>query len=131
MSYSYVNPNVISDQQPAEVFFEYYVENGDVAGSNDSMAPGQVMASPNLSPDDWWRADRTILDLDLNSDYEQVEARLPELRTDQLDFVLGEIGDPTADERRTAIVLRQYAQPDQPFSSYVAAFARSLGIQVR
>ena len=131
ISYSYVNPSVISDQRPAEAFFKYYVEIGDVAGSSDGMAPGQIMPSDELSPADWWRADRTILDLDLNSDYEQVDARLPELRTDQLDFVLDEINDPAEDWDRTTTILRRYSQPAQPFSSYIAAFARSLGIQVR
>ena len=133
-SFSYVNPSLTPDQQQAEEFFEYYIETGDAASHVDDagdMVPGQVMPSSNLSSSDWWRADRTILDLDLNSDYDQVDARLPDLRTDQLDFVLDEIGDLTADVTRTSAVLQQYSQPDQPFSSYVAAFARSLGVQVR
>ena len=124
----------IGRERPAEEFFEYYIETGDAASHVDDagdMLPGQVIPSSNLSFSDWWRADRTILDLDLNSDYEQVDARLPDLRTDQLDFVLDEIGDLTADVTRTSAVLQQYSQPDQPFSSYVAAFARSLGVQVR
>lgn len=133
-SYSYINPSLTPDQQPAEEFFEYHIETGDAASHVDDaedMVPGQVMPSSNLSSSDWWRADRTILDLDLNSDYEQVDARLPDLRTDQLDFVIDEIGDLTGDVTRTSAVLRQYSQPNQPFSSYVAAFARSLGVPVR
>ena len=92
------------------------------------MAPGQVTPSGNLSPGEWWRANRTIEDLDLNSDYEPVGSRLPELRTEHLGYVLDEIGDPAADVNRTATVLREYSGHGQPFSSYVAAFARSLGI---
>ena len=127
--YSYVNPSLIANQQPAEEFFEYYVGiDGDADGD---MAPGQMMPSANLSADGWWRANRTIEDLDLNSDYELVGSRLPELRTEHLDYVLDEIGDPAADVDRTAMVLSEYSERNQPFSSYVAAFARSLGVQGR
>lgn len=126
-SFSYVNPSATSGQRPAEDFFEYCVETGGEA----DLIPGQVMPSPDLSAADWWIADRTILDLDLNSDYDPVDARLPELRTDQLDFVLEEISDPAEDWDRTAEILLQYSRADQPFSSYIAAFARSLGIRVR
>ena len=127
---SYVSPSVTKDQQPAENFFEHYVEIGGETTEND-LVPGQISPSLGLSPTDWWRADQTILGLDLNSDYDPVDARLPELRTDQLDFVLDEIGDPTDNWDRTEEILRRYSQPDQPFSSYISSFARSLGIQVR
>lgn len=124
--YSYVNPSLIADQKAAEEFFEYYV--GIDEDADDDEAPGQVTPSGNLSPGEWWRANRTIEDLDLNSDYEPVGSRLPELRTEHLGYVLDEIGDPAADVNRTATVLREYSGHGQPFSSYVAAFARSLGI---
>lgn len=126
-SLSFVNPSASSDQAPAEDFFDYCMAEDDT-NTDDRMVPGQVMPSGDLSSSDWWRAERTISDLDLNSDYGQVDARLTELRTDRLDFVLAEIGDLSAEGNRAAEMLRKYSQPDQPFSSYVAAFARSLGI---
>lgn len=129
-SLNYVNPSLTSNQQPAEDFFDYYVETGGET-EEDDLVPGQILPSVGSSAADWWMADRTVLDLDLNSDYDQIDARLPELRTDQLDFVLDQISDPAADWNRTTTILRRYSQPYQPFSSYVAAFARSLGIQVR
>ena len=133
-SYSYVSPNMVPGERPAEEFFEYYIRIGG-ADENERNAsdpvPGQIMPSANLSPSEWWRANRTIEDLDLNSDYELVDDRLPDLRTDQLDYVLEEIGDPDADMDRTATLLREYSEHGQPFSSYVAAFARSLGIDLR
>ena len=116
---AYVNPNTIAGQRPAQEFFEFYM-----AGDNG----GQIVPASRLPVGDRLMAQRTIEDLDLNDDYGLVDDRLPELRTDRLDFILDEIGNPAADTERTAMVLREYAQPDQPFSSYVAAFAKSLGI---
>ena len=116
---AYVNPNSIAGARPAQDFFEFYA-----AGANG----GQIVPAAPLPVGDRLMAQRTIEDLDLNDDYSRVDDRLPELRTDRLDFILDEIGDPAADTERTATVLREYSQPDQPFSSYVAAFANMLGI---
>lgn len=116
---AYVNPNIIAGARPAQEFFEFYVD-----GANG----GQIIPAAQLPVGERLMAQRTIEDLDLNDDYGLVDDRLPELRTDRLDFILEEIGDPSADTERTALVLREYSQPDQPFSSYVAAFAELLGI---
>ena len=116
---AYVNPNIIAGQRPAHEFFEFYVD-----GANG----GQIVPAAPLPVGERLMAQRTIEDLDLNDDYSRVDDRLPELRTDRLDFILDEIGDPAADTEKTATVLREYSQPHQPFSSYVAAFAELLGI---
>ena len=116
---AYVNPNIIAGQRLAHEFFEFYV-----AGDNG----GQIVPASQLPVGERLMAQRTIEDLDLNDDYGLVADRLPELRTDRLDFILDEIGDPSADTERTAMVLREYSQPHQPFSSYVAAFAKLLGV---
>ena len=116
---AYVNPNSISHQRPAHEFFEFYLfgDNG-----------GQIVPAAPLSPAERLTAQRTIEDLDLNDDYGGINNRLPELRTERLDFILDEIGDPAADLPRTESILRAYSRPDQPFSSYVATYALLLGI---
>ena len=118
---AYVNPNAVSGQRPAQEFFEFHLE---------SDHEGQIVAAAHLSVAEWLRAQRTIEDLDLNDDYGSIDERLPETRTDHLDFVLLEIGDLTTDVDRTESLLREFSQPNQPFSSYVAAYAKSMGIQL-
>ena len=97
-----------------------------------------MVPSENISPSDWWRADRTILDLDLNSDFSgsvSGEERLPYLRNVYLETLIIQIdsddGDLYSDINNTSSILQEFSQPGQPFSSYIAAFAKSLGIQVR
>ena len=118
---AYVNPNAISSQQPAQEFFEFLL---------DSANEGQIVAAAHLSVAEWLMAQRTIEDLDLNDDYGAIDNRLSEIRTDHLDLVLLEIGDLTADADRTEALLREFSQPNQPFSGYVAAYAKSMGIQM-
>ena len=141
ISYSYVNPSVASAQRPAEEFFEYYIgigESREYEGNGVDMVPGQMLPSANLSPSEWWRASRTIEDLDLNSDsssYVSGNERLPYLRNVYLEFLLdqieSEIGDWYDDIDITESRLKEFSQSGQPFSSYIAAFTMSLGIQAR
>ena len=141
MSYSYVNPSLISGQQPAEAFFGYYIGIDGSTGheKNDAdLVPGQIVPSSDLSPAEWWRADRTIADLDLNSDSSgsvSGEERLPYLRNVYLKLLLDQIeigfGDWDADIGTTESVLREFSQSGQPFSSFVGAFVMSLGVEVR
>ena len=128
-SLSYVNPSLRNVQKPAEEFFDFCIADdaGDTAGT---MRPSQY-----LTPGEWWQADRTIVDFDLNSDsnaYSIGQERLPYLRNEHLDWVIehieSEIGDLYADLEATRSKLLEFTQPDQPFSSYVAAFARLLGV---
>ena len=118
---AYVNPSAISSQQPAQEFFEFHL---------DYDKSGQIFAAAHLSVDELLMAQRTIEDLDLNDDYGAIDKRLSEIRTDHLDLVLLEISDPTADLDRTEALLREFSQPNQPFSSYVAAYTKSMGIQL-
>ncbi len=140
-SYSYVNPNHVPGQQPAEAFFQYYTGFGEDVADVDSslnLVPGQIISSSNLSPSDWWRAFRTIEDLDLNSDSSDSvsgDERLPYIRNVYLETLIvtieSDFGDLCSNIDDARYVLQELSQPNQPFSSYVAAFSRSLGIQVR
>jgi hypothetical protein len=139
-SYSYVNPSVVAREQPAEQFFEYYLgipESSRYSGGDDVFVPGQIMPSEQLSPNDWWRADRTIVDLDLNSDSNanvSGEERLPYLRNVYLETLIdgieADLGELNSHIEAVGQILRDFSQPNQPFSSYVAAFTMSLGVQV-
>ena len=140
-SYSYVSPNLVLGKQPAEAFFQYYLgfeEDAEVAGNSDGLVPGQMVPSSNLSPGNWWRAYRTIEDLDLNSDSNDNasgDERLPYVRNVYLETLIigieSDLGDLYSNIDGARYLLQELSQPDQPFSSYVAAFARSLGLQVR
>ena len=141
LSHSYVNPSLVPGQRPAEEFFDYYVGIGSPTGDtghNGDLVPGQMLPSSGLSPSDWWKADRTIVDLDLNSDASDSvsgDERLPYLRNVYLETLIVEIesdiGDLYSNMDFTRSVLQEFSERGQPFSSYVAAFARSLGIRVR
>ena len=114
---SYVSPNVHLGQPSAENYFAY------------RLTDGIIVAAETLSPDEWSLAYRTIDDLDLNSDRQAAGDSLPYLRRERLDFVIDAIGDPTMDIDRSMSILGAYSQPDQPFSSYIAAYVESLGIR--
>lgn len=109
---TYVNPSLIPDQRPAGEFFEYRFDSG------------QMTAADGLSDSEWSMAVRTIADLDLNSDYEAVDDRLPYLRRERLDFLITGLGNPMEDLGRTVAVLRELTQPSQPFSGFILAYAR-------
>ena len=128
-SLSYVNPSLRNGQKPAEEFFEFCIAD-DADDTAGTMRPSQ-----HLTSGEWWQADRTITDFDLNSDsnaHSIGQERLPYLRNEHLDLVIAhietELGDLYADIEATRSRLLDFAQPDQPFSSYVAAFARLLDI---
>lgn len=141
IAYSYINPSLVPDQHPAEGFFEYYTGIANptgFTGDNDDLIPGQIMPSTSLPAGDWWKADRTIVDLDLNSDANYSvsgDERLPHLRNVYLETLIMQIesdfGDLYSNIDLTRDIFRELSQPGQPFSSYVAAFARSLSVQVR
>ena len=109
---AYVNPSLIPEQRPADEFFEYRFDSG------------QMAAADGLSDSEWSVALRTIADLDLNSDYEAVGDRLPYLRRERLDFIIRRLGNPMEDIGRTVAVLHELTQPSQPFSGFILAYAR-------
>ena len=134
--FSYINPNLSPDQKPAEDFFEF----ADLSNIPESdgfpavdMVAGQIIPASNLTPSEWWRANLTIQDLDLNSDSNHVasgQERLPLLRKvyldSLLDFIESKIGDLQTNIDVAADILWEHAQPGNVFSSYVLAFVRSL-----
>ena len=109
---AYVNPSLVPEQRPADEFFEYRYDSG------------QMTAAGGLSDSEWSMAFRTIADLDLNSDYEAVGDRLPYLRRERLDFLITRLGNPMEDIGRTVTILHELTQPSQPFSGFILAYVR-------
>ena len=108
----YVNPSATPDQRAAQKFFEFHSEDG------------RIEAARHLEPNEWSMSYRTIADLDLNSDYQGTGDGLPYLRRERLDFIIQKVGNPLADPDigQMVSVLREFMQPDKPFSSFVRAY---------
>lgn len=121
----YVDPNLVLGLRPAEEFFAFYL-----AGGNG----GQITANSAILLSERLVAHRTIEDLDLNDDYGEVDKRLPELRTDELDDLLNEVqeqyGDPFDDIDTTQLMLDVARQSGQPFSSFIVAYVDELESQI-
>jgi uncharacterized protein (TIGR02646 family) len=111
-TFAYVNPNADPNRRPAEQFFEF------------DLNVGVMMPSVVLNPSEWWIADKTIYDLDLNSDYQPVGDRLPYLRRERLDFVIQAISDPAAGFDANVNLMLEFMLPDKPFSSFVTAYVK-------
>ena len=106
----YVNPSAVAGQCAAQEFFAFHFESG------------RIQAADALESAEWSTAYRTVDDLDLNSDYQVVGDNLPYLRRERLDFFIQRISSMTADMGQTVAVLREFMQPDQPFSSFITAY---------
>ena len=118
----YVEPNLVAGRRPAEEFFAFYF--GEKNG-------GQITASSLIPLGLQLTAHRTIEDIDLNDDYGRVDKRLPELRTDELNYLLDKIeeqfGDPFDDVTSTRRLLADVGtQLGQPFSSFILAYVETL-----
>lgn len=109
---TYVDPNAAPGQRPAEEFFAYHFDSGQIAAADGLPSP------------EWSMAVRTISDLDLNSDYEAVGDRVPYLRKERLDFIISRLGNPMEDIELTIAVLREHTRPNQPFSGFILAYAK-------
>jgi len=111
----YVCPNSADFQLPAETFFTFDVDNGEIRPADD------------LDDEEWSMAYRTIIDLDLNS----LDSRddLPNQRKVErqlLDETLRQASE--ADLRH--VIVSGITQRSRPFSSYMSAYAKAIGFDV-
>lgn len=104
----YVCPNAVATQPPAEFFFSFDIELGE------------IVPDDNLADSEWSLAYRTIVDLDLNSIATGDD--LPEQRRLQRDFLRETLRQVSEIRLREAIIAG-FAQRSRPFSSFVAAYA--------
>ena len=111
----YVCPNRSDTQPHCETMFVYVLQSGEIAPAEDLQDTG------------WSMAYRTIADVDLNS-IQPSQQNLPELRKEwlrSLETTLRRISNP---DERSAIVFG-LCQREQPFSSFVLAYARRNGFE--
>lgn len=98
----YVNPNESVGQRPAQQFFDFDVDNGE------------IVPSEQLDPEEWSAAQRTIWDLELNSKY------LCKLRLERLQWLEDELKAISDFNGKVDILLR-FMLPRMPFSMFIRA----------
>ena len=111
----YINPNAIGGRRPANEFFDFNIDTGEIipAAGLDYMA--------------LWVASRTIRDIDLN-DAELGEtdpAHLLNLRRNQknlLEILIRNLSSPDYGDSEARDIIREFASRDRPFSSIIRAY---------
>ena len=109
----YVNPNAVDGQRPAEDFFAFDAETGE------------ILPSSQLSRTEWSMARRTIRDVDLNDSGlgANDEAHLWNLRLRQRALLIERINGLDDFDAKVNIML-EFMLPDKPFASLITAYVR-------
>ena len=109
----YVNPNAITGQQPAEDFFAFDAETGE------------IFPSAQLEILEWSMARRTIRDLDLNDSTlgENDESHLWDRRLEQRALLIERINGLDDFDAKVNIML-EFMLPDKPFSSFISTYIK-------
>ena len=109
----YVNPNAIDGKRPAREFFAFDVETGEMT------------AGEHLDGEEWSKARRTIYDIDLNDSEmgENEQGHLWNRRRFQLDLLIQRLSA-IEDFDEQVSLMRDFALPDKPFSSYISAYLK-------
>jgi uncharacterized protein (TIGR02646 family) len=107
----YVNPSAIKAQHPAEDFFAFDAETGE------------MLPSSQLNGTEWSMARRTIRDVDLNDSGlgANDEAHLWNLRLRQRALLIERING-LADFDAKVNIMLEFMLPDKPFSSFISAY---------
>ena len=100
----YVNPNQSVDQNPAQHFFEFDLDTGE------------ILPSELLNHEEWSVARRTIWDLDLNSNY------LRNRRLERLTWFIDRLNTISEFEGKLDVLFR-FMLPKMPFSNFIRAYA--------
>lgn len=112
----YVCPNQSEHGPQCDALFDYDLAAGEIGPAND------------VDDAHWSMAYRTIADIDLNS-IQPSQQNLPELRKEWLRILETTLRRFSNPDERSAIVFG-HCQRDQPFSSFVLAYARRNGFEV-
>ena len=109
----YVSPNDLPGQRPANEFFAFDVETGE------------MMAAEQLDDEEWSVAHRTIWDIDLNDMClgENDQGHLWNLRRGQLDLLVEKL-NAVQDQFQKVRMALDFTQPDKPFSSFISAYLK-------
>ena len=112
----YVCPNQSEHGPQCDALFDY------------SLATGEIRPTEDIDDAHWSMAYRTIDNMDLNS-IQPSQQILPELRQQQIRFLEITLSEASDSELRSAIVAG-FCRRNQPFSSFLLAYARSNGYEV-
>ena len=107
----YVSPNAERERKPAQEYFEFDVETGE------------IRPAKQLDRLVWSMARRTIWDMDLNDRELGVNhpAHLWSQRLRQRNLLIQRLSSITDPEQMVLIAL-DFTQPDKPFSTFITAF---------
>lgn len=109
----YVNPSVVEGQRPANGFFEF------------NAATGEMLPAPELNPEEWSIARRTIQDIDLNdsglgaNDWRHLWNR----RMAQRNLLVTRL-NMLEDFDMKVTIMMEFVLPDKPFASFIRAYIR-------
>ena len=113
----YVNPNEADDLRPAQEFFDWDFETGE------------MMPSENLDRVDWSIARRTIFDIDLNDELSDIGPFDPNHILNQRRYLLYlflerliHIDDPNLRDQ----LIQGTRSPHQPFSEFISSYFRQV-----
>ncbi len=114
----YVNPNAIEGRRPANEFFDFDLDTGE------------IVPATGLDYTAGWVASRTIRDIDLNDSQlgENDPAHLLNLRLARkilLDTLIQQIRTGAYEESEARGIVTGFARLGQPFSSFVGAYLAS------
>lgn len=110
----YVCPNSADSQLPAETFFTFDIDNGEIRPADD------------LDDEQWSMAYRTIRDLDLNSlDSGDDLPNQRRVGRQLLDEALSQ-----ASEAERQAIVAGITQRSRPFSSFMSAYVKAIGFDV-
>lgn len=107
----YVSPNSEAGRLPAQEYFSYDVETGE------------ILPAERLGDEEWSMACRTIVDIDLNDEKlgEYDPDHLWNRRKRRLRLLIERL-NAVQDPFRKIRLAREFMMPDKPYSSFVAAY---------
>ena len=109
----YVNPNFVDGQRPAQEFFDFDIETGEIKPADQ------------IADFEWSMAHRTIDDIDLNDDLSGREAYDPDHLLNQRRYLLYLLIEQiNAEPTLLYQAMRTATLPDKPFSSFISAYLR-------
>ena len=109
----YVNPSALEGQRQTSEFFGFDLSTGD------------IVPAEQLHHVEWSMAYRTIRDMDLNDQMSQYDpGNLSNLRLEQRSLLFEKLNE-VGDVKLQAQILREFSQPDKPFSTFISAYVSS------
>ncbi len=109
----YVNPSALSSARPAQDYFDFVPNSGEIKPAED------------LDDVAWSMARRNISDIDLNDSHiaQNEQRHLWNLRLNQRTLLIQRLSELTDFDIRVNIMF-EFMLPDKPFSSFITAYVK-------